>query len=127
MVGDLDVEIIVPRHGLAIPPPAEEGAVSEPGLDAVVMQDSEVRADKVAEDLAVLRVGYLVLEVADVVVATGERAAGFVEVLGGLLRLGLLLAVVANGGVVVRGGKSERREGEEAQGEGGSQTSHCGR
>lgn len=82
VVGDLDVEVVVPGHDLAVPPPAEEGAVGQPRLGAVGVEDAEVGADEVAQDEAVLVVGDLLLEVADVVVHAGQAARGLVEVLG---------------------------------------------
>lgn len=36
-VGHLHVEVVVPRHDLAVPPPAQERAVGEPRLDAVAV------------------------------------------------------------------------------------------
>lgn len=79
-VGDLDVEVVVPGHDLAVPPPAQQGAVGEPRLDAVLVQRGEVAADQVAQHEAVLRVGHFLLEVARVVVPELEGAAGLGEV-----------------------------------------------
>lgn len=88
-VGDLHVEVVVPGHDLAVPPPAQEGAVGEPRLDAVLVEGGEVAADQVAEHEAVLRVGDFLFKVARVVVAELERAAG----LGKVLRCPSLLEI----------------------------------
>ena len=85
VVGDLDVEIVVPRHNLAVPPPAEEGSVGEPRLDAILVHDGQVALDEVLEDEAVLAVGDLVLEVAAVIVTQFQSASGFGEVFWCLL------------------------------------------
>lgn len=84
MVGDLHVKVEVPGHDLTVPPPAEEGAVCEPGLDAALMKGGQVGADEIAEDISVLGIGNLVAEKADVVMASCEAAAGLTEVLWSL-------------------------------------------
>ena len=48
--GDLHIQIIVPGEGLAVPPPAEEGAVGKPGFHAIVAHDGEIGFDEIAQD-----------------------------------------------------------------------------
>lgn len=113
-VGDLDVEVVVPGHDLAVPPPAQQGAVGEPGLDAVLVQHRQVAADEVAQDEAVVLVGYLLLEVSRVVVAELEGAAGLGEVLGRPVALRQVVARLA-GGFVERTGGTEDGRGERGE------------
>lgn len=80
-VGELDVNVVVPGHGLGVPPPAEEGAVGEPRLGAVGGHGGEVAPDEAAEDVLVLLVGDGAGKEARVVVEEGEGAAGLGEVL----------------------------------------------
>ncbi|KAH6608160.1 hypothetical protein Trco_004473, partial [Trichoderma cornu-damae] len=80
VVGHLDVQVVVPRHDLAVPPPAQQRAVGQPRLDAVLVQSRQVAADQLAQHVAVLDVGDLGLEVAIVVVAQRQAAAGLDEV-----------------------------------------------
>lgn len=82
VVGHLHVQVVVPRHDLAVPPPAQQRAVGEPCLDAVLVQGRQVAADQLAQHVAVLAVGDLGLEEALVVVAQREAAAGLDEVFG---------------------------------------------
>ena len=134
VIGDLDVEIEVPGHNLAVPPPAEESAMSEPGLDALFVEGGQVGADEVTEDKSVFGVGNLVLEVADVVMTSCKTAAGLTEILWslGLLLLLLLLVTGLEGmrlvvigphkeivvGYGLGGGEGERGQGQEAKEEG---------
>lgn len=81
VVRNLDVEVVVPRHDLAVPPPAQKSAVGDPSLGAVAIHGGEVASNEVAEDEAVLLVGDFFLEVAAIVMAQLEIPAGFPEVL----------------------------------------------
>lgn len=84
LVGYLDVEIVVPGHDLAVPPPSEESAVGQPRLYAMFVQGAEITADQVAKNEDVRIVGNFLLEEALVVVAASERASRLGEVLGSL-------------------------------------------
>lgn len=67
---DLGVEVPVPGHDLAIPPPAQQRAVGDPGLDVARAEDGQVGADEVVERVAALLIADgLAGEVAPVVVA----------------------------------------------------------
>jgi len=80
---DLDVEIPVPGHDLAVPPPAQQGAVGDPGLNVALAKADEVGADEVVEGIGLFLVGDgLAPVVADIIVAQGIVEAGLVEVLG---------------------------------------------
>lgn len=114
-VGDLDVEVVVPRHDLAVPPPAQQRAVGQPRLDAVLVQRRQVAADQLPQHVAVLAVGDLGLEVALVVVAQRQAAAGLVEV---LWRLWLVGAGEARRGRGDDGGGGE-------EGAGGQEEQRC--
>ena len=85
IVGNLDVEVIIPGHDLAIPPPTEQGTVGNPRLDALILHDGQVRADEVAQNIAMLGVGYFLVKVTAIVVAALHAATRLVEVLGRLL------------------------------------------
>lgn len=52
VLGDLHVGVRVPGERLFVPPPAEEGAVHEPGLDAEVAEGGEVGLDQDLDCLA---------------------------------------------------------------------------
>lgn len=82
IVRHLHVQVVVPRHDLAVPPPAQQRAVRQPSLDAVLVQCRQVAADQLSQHIAVLVIGDLALEVALVVVAQRKTAAGLGEVLG---------------------------------------------
>ena len=80
---DLHVQVPVPGHDAAVPPPAQQRAVGDPRLDVALAEGGEVGADQVVEGVGSLVVGHrLPLVVADIVVAEVVGAAGFVEVLG---------------------------------------------
>ncbi len=80
--GHLYVQVVVPRHDAPVPPPPQQRPVRQPRLDAQVLEHGQVRPDQVPQRRPVLFVRHLALEVADVVVAQLQRAAGLVEVLG---------------------------------------------
>lgn len=81
VVCNLNVEVIIPRHDLAVPPPAQESTMGNPSLGAVAIHCGEVASNKVAKDEAMLFVGDFVLEIATVVMAKLEISTGFPEVL----------------------------------------------
>lgn len=127
LVGYLNVEIVVPGHDLAVPPPSEQSAVGQPRLYAMSVQGAEVAADEVAKDVDVGIVGDFVLEESLVVVAAGERASRFSEVFGSLglgWRLGVSALDERGGSVGVRVGSCEGREEGQACDEERSQGSH---
>lgn len=82
VVRHLHVQVVVPRHDLPVPPPAQQRAVRQPRLDAVFMQCCQVAADQLPQHIAVLFVGDLALEVTLVIVATRKTATGLGKVLG---------------------------------------------
>lgn len=56
-LGDLDVQVFVPWHNLLIPPPAEQGTVHDPRLNADVRHSLKIRPDHDAKIVTSLLVG----------------------------------------------------------------------
>lgn len=69
VVRHLHVQVVVPRHDLPVPPPAQQRSVRQPSLDAVLVECRQVAADQLPQHIAVLFVRDLALEVTLVIVA----------------------------------------------------------
>lgn len=80
--GKLHVNVGIPGHDAASPPPAHERAVGQPRLDFVVVRDVEVAPDEVLQDGAPLVGRQFLLEVPRVVVHELVAASWFRVVLG---------------------------------------------
>lgn len=126
--GHLHVDVVVPGHDAAVPPPAQERAVREPGLDAELARRRQPRPDQVPQRRPVLRVRHRLPEVPPVVVPQLRGAARLVEVLGRVvvarfLIAELLLAVVVGHRRGGRGGGC----GEEEEEQDGGYDIHLGK
>lgn len=84
----LHIKIKIPWHDPAIPPPAQQGAVRNPGLITLDFEEIEVGGDQTTKDVSVAYIGHLLAgEVSGIVVDQGLGARLLMEVLGVLLLL----------------------------------------
>ena len=54
---DLHIEIPIPGHDLAIPPPAQQRAVRDPGLDVPLAEVDEIAPDQMVEGIRAFVIG----------------------------------------------------------------------
>lgn len=121
---DHDVDVVVPGHDFGIPPPAEEGAVHQEGLDAEVVHCPQVGLDQVGEAVAAFVVGEFRGAEAPVVVSV---EGGFVEVFVGPFGVDVGVGGGEVGFDTVEVGVGEGgREGEESEEDGLEGEAHLG-
>src|SRR5215469_8289428 len=79
-IGDLGVNVRVPRKHLAVPPPTQQCAVRYPSFKVIFFEEAEVCANHVVEAVGSLVVSYDAVEISAVIVAVDVGGTAFSKV-----------------------------------------------